>query len=290
MKRCFGNTTFLPGYKATSDLLKISSRFIVARKLARTALVELQDEMNRSHTEDSQSKESSSAVPPLPPAGWSVKHPNGSNALLIGSKIELGSDLRSKGPQKPRTTYATILAHFQSKDPSLHDPHLDTCEYIPFIARICRPEKPHELWIRYAHVNSTLRTIGMSFVPTTHFAGKPSARNHPDEIPSAHTKDPIVRRTPWAPELALPTMVSLWEGIQHDIYAGPQFRKGTLNTEFEKTLEEFTTTVLGINDALGEFIAQSCYFYEQKEYEKWLARVAYFVDTGFDLSKEVDAL
>ena len=251
--------------------------------------MELQNEMNRDVDAESQSSQDPNA-PPLPPPGWSFKHPSGTNSILMGSLLEIKEKPTSSiDVPKINEMYVSLLAHFQSKDPSLYDQHLDSCEYIPFTVRVYRTEKPTELWIRYAYVNSCLRIIGMTFPPTTHV--NRTADQKPSNMQSiSGMKDPVVRKSPWAPDLSLQTMVSLTDSIRGSAYVGPQFRKGVLNNEFHIQIEEFTCSVLGINDALGEFVAQACYFYEQKEYERWLGRIAHFVEPQCDMSSKIDGL
>ena len=281
--------TFAGSAKIRRKLYHASARFIAARNFARASLVELQNEMNR----DSESESSADSVsPPSAPAGWSFKHPSGSNAILMGSHTEIKEQPKSsQDPPKISEIFVSLLAHFQSKDPSLQDPTLDCCEYIPFTARVYRPEKDTEMWIRYAYVNSSLKIIGLNFVPVANPGHKGHQRQaHPASRGIICLKNPVMRKSPWDPDLSLPAMVSLAETIRDSAYVGPQFRKGILNAEFQTQIQEYTSTVLGISDTLGEFIAQACYFHEQKEYERWLARISHFVEPNKDVSKNVDRL
>ena len=225
------------------------------------------------------------------------KEKKGTNSSKTGVSDETAGDV---------TVQLTILAHFEMKDPSLSAPHLNTCEYLPFTLRVFREDKHRELWCSLAYANCKVVINKVAIVPRTQFRGGMAPEIAPEHVfenilhptcesasssASGRKKQTQTRMPSFEERLRaitkhvlshpprenlLQSFVRLKETVE-EFYPGPRFADNSLNSEFLKQFTDYFGE-LGITESLGEYIAQASYFYENEEYQRWIARLSHFAD------------
>eukprot|EP00760_Papus_ankaliazontas_P004441 PhM_4_TR11892/c0_g1_i1/m.42723/K15414/C1QBP; complement component 1 Q subcomponent-binding protein, mitochondrial len=236
-----------------------ASRTHIEERLADDCIEELRNELI----------DNTDSVPPLPPRGWLSQHRPGSNVVAIVRQHDDADAMTrhiqehtaegqsrvvdtSARPESPVHHDVCAFAHFECKDPSLHSPSMDTCEYLTFLVRLQRPGRANELWCRLAYVNSVLHIEGVAAVP----------RDHPLLVDAPPCTSPV-------------EFSGLAEEIDRTLYQGPRFKE--LSKEFQEFFMSYLVS-LGIDNGFGEYVAQATYYAENEEYQRWLGRIAHFVN------------
>lgn len=183
-------------------------------------------------------------------------YPTGDNNTRHGKgrNTHASTHVNDEG-DSPRSS-VTVYCPLRCRDPSLHDPTVDLCEWIPFDVLVMKPapRTSTSLYFSLASVNSELRVRHLQWL-------SPALAS--SLLP------------PNSPSSALSQF-----GIEGEYLRAAHVYNGPLFSELAKPLQDevllYLHEVVGISATVREYICQMAFVIEQEAYIAWLGQLAHF--------------